>query len=84
MGSSASWGADKEDEITVCKHGAESRYFDECQCPGCKADREELADVRAFSSSVSSSLQDVLMKCDKARRSQLMERVKQFVGELRE
>lgn len=40
MGDSRSWGAEKEDEVTICRHGAESSYFDTCQCPGCREDRD--------------------------------------------
>jgi len=39
MGDSRSWAAEKEDEITTCKHGHESKYFDRCMCDGCVSDR---------------------------------------------
>lgn len=39
MGSSRSWAADMEDEIKVCRHGNETKYFDTCMCDGCITDR---------------------------------------------
>lgn len=39
MGDSRSWAAAMESEITVCKHGAKSKYFDNCMCDGCISDR---------------------------------------------
>ena len=40
MGSSASWGYEKEDEIVSCRHGHKSKYFDKCPCGGCIIDRQ--------------------------------------------
>ena len=39
MGDSRSWAADHEGEISVCKHGGKSKYFDDCMCDGCVSDR---------------------------------------------
>lgn len=52
MGSSRSWAADHEYEIVTCRHGVESRYFDYCQCDGCKADRAQSAKIRSMADRV--------------------------------
>lgn len=49
MGSSRSWAAYMEDEVTICKYGVESKYFDNCKCDGCKVDRAHRAEAETMS-----------------------------------
>jgi hypothetical protein len=39
MSSAREWASDREDEVTICKHGGKSLYFDDCRCEGCKQDK---------------------------------------------
>jgi hypothetical protein len=46
VGSAREYASDREDEVTTCKHGGTSLYFDECRCAGCKQDRALYAEVK--------------------------------------
>ncbi len=52
MGSTRSWVADMEDEDTTCKYGVVSKYFDDCRCEGCKADRVLWGEVLDMSNKI--------------------------------
>jgi hypothetical protein len=54
MGSSRSWGAEKEDEDKVCQFGVVSKYFDTCCCEGCEKLRERNSKISVLSNRVRS------------------------------
>ena len=80
MGSSRSFAADQEDEVTICKYGQESLYFDSCQCKGCNADREEYADALRMSETISSLFLQRLMKLHPSMREDELNRIKKEIG----
>lgn len=82
MGDSRSWAAEKEDEITVCIHGAESRYFDTCRCEGCKADRDEDYNKKEQIAELTRRVSDVLYRQEAFRRKQLIDRFQSMLDEL--
>ncbi len=75
MGDSRSWAAEKEDEITVCRHGAESLYFDRCTCDGCSVDAEKSRAEQKLADTVRSQFLAAYRSRDEHLREQFFLRI---------
>ena len=68
MGDSRSWAADREDEDKTRRHGAVTKYFDRCRCPGCLADSAERLRVAGMVDQLKRAAEQALEKEAPERR----------------
>jgi hypothetical protein len=76
MGSTRSWAADMEDEDRTCPHGRVTKYFDKCQCDGCKRDREREESAMSATRSLEWEIYESLLKKSDKQREILIDRIK--------
>lgn len=80
MGSTRSWGADHEDEDKTCRHGAVTKYFDRCLCPGCLADAAERTRVAGMVAQLKRAAEQALEKEAPERRQWRFEHFMKLLG----
>ena len=80
MGDTRSWGADRENDDKTCRHGAVTKYFDCCRCPGCLADAKERERVSHMVNRIKRAAEQALEKEAPERRQWRFEHFMKLLG----
>lgn len=68
--------AELEDSIIICPHGEEPKYYDECMCDGCCADRTSAMYLKGMKHKILSSFSAFLDTLDQQQLEAMVEKVK--------
>lgn len=75
MGDSRSYYEDHKDDIKICPYGQEHKYFDDCTCKGCLADRDEMLKLEIMVKTGTVLLRDELKKLHPVMREDYLKKL---------